>query len=92
MYGHFFECFCSFTLESDIVRLKVAYDADDAHVVVYLYVAELLELVDDGVEVGCVVDGDADAYLGGGDHVDGSLVCLKDFEYFAQEAVGEQHA
>ena len=78
--------------EAAVLPVEVAHDADDDEVAIDGDGAVALEVVYDFFEVLGVVDGDGDADLGGGDHVDGGVVVLEGLEDFAHEAGGEQHA
>src|SRR4051794_11477187 len=70
----------------------LADQANDYALVLDGHFGELAELAEDEVDVGGVVDGEGDADLAGGDHIDGGFVAVEHFEDAAQETVRHQHA
>src|SRR5262249_34673080 len=70
----------------------LAHQANDRLVLLDLDFGELAHLGADHLQVLRVVDGQRNADLGGGDHVDGRFEAVEDFEDAAQESVRHQHA
>src|SRR5689334_17148521 len=70
----------------------LADEADDDAVVFDGSFGELAELAENEIDVRSVVDGEGDADLAGGDHIDRGFVAVEDLEDAAQEAVRHQHA
>src|ERR1039458_6865021 len=70
----------------------LAHQADDHAIVLHRGLGELADLAQDEIDVARVVDGQGDADLARGHHVDGGFIPVEHFEDAAQEAVGHQHA
>src|SRR5208283_174883 len=69
-----------------------ADQADDDLIAFDFGFGELAQLGEHFVEVRRIVDGERDADLGGGHHIDGRFEAVEDFEDAAQKAVRHQHA
>ena len=71
---YLFQRFGCLALKTNILCVKVTHYTDNAHVLVNLHVSEFLQLVDNSIKVGCIVDRYTYTYLRCGNHVDRSSV------------------
>ena len=78
-------------LEANVFSRHVTDNADDDKVTVDGDSAELAQIISNLVKMTIVVNGDGDANLRGGNHVNRGLVVRKDVEDLGEESVREEH-